>query len=171
MVRASWALGASCLVAAAAADQRLISVQGAPGRRPPPPEGSAAGRGHDTAEYFGFELVELDPLTGVATVSPLNGSIPCVGDSRTGKTCNGAGTASNGADADLVPAADSPTGGALLVFTVQCDCPKLIGPNDWLSAHGPPVVVALDIEKKSIRHVLTLPDTLLNFNGEMGCKD
>ena len=171
MVRASWALcAASCLVAAATADQRLISVQGAPGRRPPPKGMAAgsAGRGHKTAEYFGFELVELDPLTGVATVSPLNGSIPCVGDSRTGKTCNGAGTASNGADADLVPATDSPTGRALLVFTVQCDCPKLIGPNDWLMAKGPPVVVALDIEKKTIRHVLTLPDTLLNFAGEMG---
>ena len=124
----------SSAAAAAPAGSRLVSVQS-----------SATWK-------FSFDLIDLDPLTGVIAVSPLNGSVSCgTPDPHVGKECLSAGATTNGAGADIVPPTDSPTGSALVVFTVQCLCPMLIGPNDEMLAYGPPIVLALDVRAVTLR--------------------
>jgi hypothetical protein len=124
----------SSAAAAAPAGSRLVSVQSSATRK------------------FSFDLIDLDPLTGVIAVSPLNGSVSCgTPDPHVGKECLSAGATTNGAGADIVPPTDSPTGSALVVFTVQCLCPMLIGPNDEMLAYGPPIVLALDVRAVTLR--------------------
>lgn len=122
------ACSASSSSAPGPAGSRLVSVQSSSTKR------------------FHFDLIDLDPLTGVVDVNPLNGSVSCTApDPHIGKECLRAGATTNGAGADIVPPIDSPTGSALVVFTVHCMCPVMIGPHDELIAYGPPIILALDV--------------------------
>ena len=63
----------------------------------------------------------------------------------------------NSANADLLPAESSPTGGAALLFVVRCDCPVEFAPGDWLVAYGPPKLVALDVAKLQLTELQERP--------------
>lgn len=108
---------------------------------------------------YKFELVEIDALSGVAKVHAINGTVSC------GKGCHGCSAGTNSANADLIPAESSPTGGAALMFVVRCECPIMIGPNDWLVADGPPKLVVLDVAQLQLIELQTLPPDIFNFDG------
>jgi hypothetical protein len=118
------------------------------------------GGGEDGSSRYKFELIELDPLSGGAIVHPLNGSVHC------GQGCHSCDAATNSANADVIPAGSSPTGeGASLLFTVQCECPTLIGPDNWLLQFGPPKLVVVDVAQLHLTELQTLPATTFNFVG------